>query len=669
MANMNMISGIIICLAVLPISTFADCGSGQSASFNVNLLTPYGLPNYGSANSDSFNVNLLGIRRAYTDSNSSDFNWFANTSPQPGAIGMCIPVEGGSLKELSGGFWSDAVTVPPAGLTVIIVNHGWNGSAESRLPLATAIRAIAPNAYIYCWNWGENDENVVSLSNPNGKPTLGDFAPLLGCANPNLCVLGTSELVKELAISLTNAHNQGILLGKKLFALGIRPDVHPIHLIGHSFGGVVAANAAKVLYGKTATKVKQITTIDTPALLFPYAISEVDSTTAERVEVIYYSSFVYLPLGAAGGPLLTNATNVLNLSLNPIYYGPVLHSHAIEWYENSVSATDCLGNGYGFGWSTALVESGQGWADSLPLGYKAEQAPEGCLYTVEIINYATQKAAIKFTDNFESAALWFGRGASITIPISGGTSALSLSLPALVSGSAMKAASAPLDGPAAGASDANAAFVYKDVNVPPDAEQLVFDYRFGSVTPGDRIEVAVNGQTELVIDGEVAGVSQTYTMSTPIVVSQHAGQSISLQIALYQGGTEAAEVYINNLRMVAVTLAEDINGDKMISIADLMALAQHWLEDGCDYSGHCSGADISGDGIVNFLDFARLAEAWSNITANILADGVDISDVAYMAQVWLTSDQSADIAPPPSGDGIVNFLDFAELANHWLEGE
>jgi hypothetical protein len=162
----------------------------------------------------------------------------------------------------------------------------------------------------------------------------------------------------------------------------------------------------------------------------------------------------------------------------------------------------------------------------------------------------------------------------------------------------------------AGEAPADAAFVRKDVNVPPDAEMMVFDYRFGSVAPGDRIEVAVNGQTEVVIDAEVAGVSQTYTMSTPIVVSQYAGQTISLQIALYQGGTEAAEVYITNLRMVAVTLAEDINGDKVISMADLMALAQHWLEDSCDYSEHCSGADISGDGKVDFVDLARLASQW-----------------------------------------------------------
>ncbi|MHB9068772.1 MAG: SUMF1/EgtB/PvdO family nonheme iron enzyme [Sedimentisphaerales bacterium] len=65
----------------------------------------------------------------------------------------------------------------------------------------------------------------------------------------------------------------------------------------------------------------------------------------------------------------------------------------------------------------------------------------------------------------------------------------------------------------------------------------------------------------------------------------------------------------------------------------------------------------------------RIRTGYIEVTANILADGVDISDLIYMAEVWLTSDQSADIAPPPGGDGIVNLLDFAVLAEHWLSGQ
>jgi hypothetical protein len=49
---------------------------------------------------------------------------------------------------------------------------------------------------------------------------------------------------------------------------------------------------------------------------------------------------------------------------------------------------------------------------------------------------------------------------------------------------------------------------------------------------------------------------------------------------------------------------------------------------------------------------------------------VDFADVAVMAGQWLQApgSPSADIAPPPAGDGIVNFKDFAVLAQHWFEG-
>jgi hypothetical protein len=47
---------------------------------------------------------------------------------------------------------------------------------------------------------------------------------------------------------------------------------------------------------------------------------------------------------------------------------------------------------------------------------------------------------------------------------------------------------------------------------------------------------------------------------------------------------------------------------------------------------------------------------------------VDFHDLKIMAENWLGSGPTADIVPPPSGDGIVNFLDFAVLAEWWLAG-
>jgi PKD repeat protein len=117
------------------------------------------------------------------------------------------------------------------------------------------------------------------------------------------------------------------------------------------------------------------------------------------------------------------------------------------------------------------------------------------------------------------------------------------------------------------------------------------------------------------------------------------------------------------IRTGYINVTADILADG-VDFSDLAYMAEVWLTS--DQS-----ADIAppgGDGIVNLLDFAVLAEHWL-CGPNILADGVDFSDLIYMAEVWLTSDQSADIAPPPGGDGIVNLLDFSVLAKNWLSGQ
>jgi len=53
----------------------------------------------------------------------------------------------------------------------------------------------------------------------------------------------------------------------------------------------------------------------------------------------------------------------------------------------------------------------------------------------------------------------------------------------------------------------------------------------------------------------------------------------------------------------------------------------------------------------------------------VCPDGVDWSDLAVFCEQWLqVGAYSADIASPPAGDGIVNFLDFAALVQNWLAG-
>jgi len=158
--------------------------------------------------------------------------------------------------------------------------------------------------------------------------------------------------------------------------------------------------------------------------------------------------------------------------------------------------------------------------------------------------------------------------------------------------------------------DPNVAYIYKDINVPPDAEHVFFDYRFISYNPGDTLSLSIDNNTPLVIDAEVEGLSQNYKASSPVYIGDYAGQTITLQISLRSTGATPAQVYIDNLRFTSVTLTEDIDGDKAVDYADLSILAENWLIVGCNFREHCEGADIDRDNKVDFADFARLATYW-----------------------------------------------------------
>jgi hypothetical protein len=90
--------------------------------------------------------------------------------------------------------------------------------------------------------------------------------------------------------------------------------------------------------------------------------------------------------------------------------------------------------------------------------------------------------------------------------------------------------------------------------------------------------------------------------------------------------------------------------------------------------------DITGDGIVDFEDFALLIAAWKtkpgmamwNTKCDIWPDSgdefIDIGDLAALASHWLGPGAGlGDIGPEDTGDGIVDFLDFAVAAKNYLK--
>ncbi len=79
----------------------------------------------------------------------------------------------------------------------------------------------------------------------------------------------------------------------------------------------------------------------------------------------------------------------------------------------------------------------------------------------------------------------------------------------------------------------------------------------------------------------------------------------------------------------------------------------------------------SGEGMQQMSSTVVLLEPEGLASGDITGEGVvDIDDLARMADDWLESGSLADIYPaPPYGDDIVNFQDFAVLAENWLWGK
>ena len=110
----------------------------------------------------------------------------------------------------------------------------------------------------------------------------------------------------------------------------------------------------------------------------------------------------------------------------------------------------------------------------------------------------------------------------------------------------------------------------------------------------------------------------------------------------------------------------DFNLDDTVDLLDLKKLLEAWLA-----PVPISEKDLYPDGTIDFKDFAVFAKNWlkHRIFADINLDGnVNLIDFGILAHQWHQPPHfpSADIAPD-DGDGLVNYLDLAEIAEHWLE--
>ena len=136
-------------------------------------------------------------------------------------------------------------------------------------------------------------------------------------------------------------------------------------------------------------------------------------------------------------------------------------------------------------------------------------------------------------------------------------------------------------------------------------------------------------------------------------------------------------------------LAKEINNEYdlfrddefIINFPDFATFASYWQNDVCWQTVWCGGSDFNRSGTVDFADLMIFAEHWLGQVTFLLSDlaeddVVNFRDYAGLANRWLDNtdwinwqDENCFELELPAGDldydGIVNLRDFAILAGNW----
>ena len=246
--------------------------------------------------------------------------------------------------------------------------------------------------------------------------------------------------------------------------------------------------------------------------------------------------------------------------------------------------------------------------------------------------------------------------------------------------------------------DGDMAMVSQQVYLTEDANQIIFDLKLSSSSggwdPNVRSAVVLIDGNEVWNSGnwvpDSNGEYRNQVVDITDVNGVGDGKLHPLSLAIKSNVTETSFPYVEyRARWDFVKfnahcggfgyLPEDLNHDCYVDMKDLEILLGQWLVEDPNYE-----YDLFEDGIVNFYDFVFFAEYWTTnsdwenwqdencyeveLLAGDIDDSgqVDLRDVSIFTSDWLAPvdcDTRADI----SGDGIVNFQDFAVLAEEWWQ--
>jgi hypothetical protein len=134
---------------------------------------------------------------------------------------------------------------------------------------------------------------------------------------------------------------------------------------------------------------------------------------------------------------------------------------------------------------------------------------------------------------------------------------------------------------------------------------------------------------------------------------------------LYTPQNKPAEALLSNYY---VCLRGDLTQDYKVSFEDLNKLTAYWL---CYHPSFDIYPPPSGDGIINYQDFAVLAKNWMveiDLDGDINGDcKVDLEDLTRLTEKWLYVCKPGSIAEDINRDGFVNLIDYAMLAKSWMQ--
>ena len=475
---------------------------------------------------------------------------------------------------------------------LIIITHGLLDSATNADWLSAMASAITqrinpnsvPNIVLLDWH---TQADPAGYHTGTAQLESSGINPVLWADGS--AVIQTSDFVADLERIRPNGVQQGIFLAdwivNNIASQNINPNA-PIQIIGHSAGGFVGGECARIL----PSQISQVTMLDTPVPLrshiptpqfvgtvkveryissyFGLLSDEFKSTTPAPGDVNPYCFLSDVLCCGLGDTLCSQF--LLNISPNGRYYRdplilvygdlpptPSAHSRATDWYTQTINNSGSLD---GFYYSPFLGRA----------------LPSSSVASPNLMAFASVPSGPTMTNITLAGFSTFG-----TVILSNGNYQL------------------------VEAADAG---IFSTITFPAGIESINFGYCFTTPGTGDYLCVTIGTNTVLYSGPDIAITQNTNNyMTAQIDLSRMASQTGQIVLRLVSRGSTNAVLTISNITM---TVNLDVNHDSVgDGIADwwrqqFFSGQQYFGGDGTTTNGYsCTTCDVDGTGQNNLFKY------------------------------------------------------------------